>query len=96
MANIRLSKYLNWYAACHLEDGFRREIGSRQDDMSGFAIVNTTLIAKKFIKGYEGLEIRGSIYNLLDKDYTSPAIRFVPNDTPRPGRNFLVEVKYKF
>jgi iron complex outermembrane receptor protein len=96
MANIRLSKYLNWYVACHIEDGFRREIESRQDDMSGFAVVNTTLIAKKFLKGYEGLEIRGSIYNLLDKDYTSPAIRFIPNDTPRPGRNFMVGITYKF
>jgi iron complex outermembrane receptor protein len=97
MANIRLSKYLNFYASCHIEDGFRRDRGDPRDDMSGYAIVNTTLIAKKFLKGYEGLELRGSIYNLFDKDYTSPYYpTLLPGDLPRPGRNFLVEVKYKF
>jgi len=96
MVNIRLSKYLNFYASCHFEDGFRRERGDTRDDMSGYGIVNTTLIAKKFLKGYEGLEIRGSIYNLFDKDYTSPMNEGLPNDIPRPGRNFIVGMKYKF
>ena len=98
MANIRLSKYLNFYTSCHIEDGFRRDRGDLRDDMSGYAVVNTTLIAKKFLKGYEGLEIRGSVYNLFDKDYTNPdyPYPFLPNDMPRPGRNFMVEVKYKF
>ena len=63
----------------------------------GMALVNATLIAKKFLKGYEGLEIRGSVYNLFDKDYTTPNGKGeLPNDTPRPGRNFMIEVKYKF
>ena len=96
MANIRLSRYLNFYAACHFEDGWRRDSGDKRDDMSGYGIVNVTLIAKKFLKGYEGLELRGSVYNLFNKDYTSPAKTQLPNDTPRPGRNFMVEVKYKF
>jgi len=97
MANIRLSKYLNFYAACHFEDGFRRNRGDNRDDMSGYGIVNATLIAKKFLKGYEELEIRGSVYNLFDKDYTSPTGKDqLPNDTPRPGRNFIIEMKYKF
>jgi outer membrane receptor protein involved in Fe transport len=49
-----------------------------------------------FVKGYEGIEVRGSIYNLFDKDYTSPEDPAVPDDMPQPGRNFIVEVKYKF
>jgi iron complex outermembrane receptor protein len=96
MANIRLSKYLNFFAACHIEDGFRRDRGDTRDDMSGFAVVNTTLIAQKFLKEYEGLELRGSVYNLFDKDYTNPEVPALPNDMPQPGRNFIVEVKYKF
>ena len=96
MANVRLSKYLNFYTSCHIEDGFRRNIDDPRDDMSGFAIVNTTLIAKKFLKGYEGFEMRGSVYNLFDKDYTSPEYPSIPDDMPQPGRNFIVEVKYKF
>ncbi len=99
MANIRLSRHLNFYAQCHFEDGFRRDVGDPRDDMSGYAVVDVTLIAKKFLERYEGLEIRGSIYNLFDKDYTSPDWGFpvsVTEDTPRAGRSFIIELKYKF
>jgi len=97
IANIRLSRYLNVYAACPFEDGWRRQRGDNRKDMSGYAIVNATLIAKKFLKAYEGLEMRGSVYNLFDKDYTSPVgVSQLPDDTPMPGRSFMVEVKYKF
>jgi outer membrane receptor protein involved in Fe transport len=97
MANIRLSRYLNLYTSCHFEDGFRRQRGDKRDDMSGYAIFNTTLIAQKFLKDYEGLELRTSVYNLFDKDYTSPAgYQELPQDIPRPGRNFMVEARYKF
>jgi iron complex outermembrane receptor protein len=96
MANIRLSKYLNLYTSCHIEDGFRRNTDDPRDDMSGFAVVNTTLIAKNFLQGYKDLELRGSVYNLFNKDYTYPEDPDIPNDMPQPGRNFLVEVKYKF
>jgi outer membrane receptor protein involved in Fe transport len=65
--------------------------------MSGYATVDATVIAKKFLEGYEGLEIRGSVYNLFDKDYTSPhADPSLPHDVPWPGRSFIVEVKYSF
>jgi outer membrane receptor protein involved in Fe transport len=81
--------------SCHIEDGFRRNVGDSRDDMAGYAVVNTTLIARNFLKGYEGLEVRGSIYNLFDKDYTCPEA-FLPDDMPQPGRNFIIELKYKF
>ena len=58
--------------------------------------VNATLITKEFLEGYEGLELRGSVYNLFDKDYTSPTDPMLPNDTPWPGRSFIIELKYKF
>jgi len=86
MANLRLSRYLNLYTSCHFEDGFRRQRKDNRDDMSGYAIFNTTLIAQKFLKGYEGLELRASVYNLFDKDYSSPAGNHeLPQDIPRPG-----------
>ena len=96
MANIRLSRYLNLYVDCHIEDGFRRNVGDSRDDMSGYAVVNTTLIAKKLLKDFEDLELRGSIYNLFDKDYTSPDDFLLPDDMPQPGRNFMIEVRYTF
>ena len=96
IANIRLSRYLNLNVSCHIEDGFRRDVSDTRDDMAGYAVVNTTLIAKNFLKGYENLEVRGSIYNLFDKDYTSPEDPSLPDDMPQPGRNFIIELKYKF
>ena len=98
MSNIRLSRHLNIYVDCQFVDGFERLpwFPDDRDDPSGYAIVNATLIAKKFLEGYEGLELRGSVYNLFDKDYTSQSGPELPNDWPMPGRNFIVELKYKF
>ena len=90
----KISRYLNFYARCHIEDGFRRDIGDARDNMSGYATIDATMIAKKFLEGHEGLEIRGSVYNLLDKDYTTPWYPNLPNDVPWGGRSFLIELKY--
>ena len=50
-------------------------------------------IDSDILKNYEGLEVRGSLYNLFDKDYTSPTAVFdLPDDLPRPERNFIIEV----
>jgi len=66
IANIRLSRYLNLNVSCHIEDGFRRDVSDTRDDMAGYAVVNTTLIAKNFLKGYENLEVRDqSIISLI-------------------------------
>ena len=54
-----LSRYLNFHTDCHFEDGFRRQEEMTRADKSGYGIVNTTLIAKHFLKGYEGLELAG-------------------------------------
>jgi len=94
MANIRLSRYLSFYTDLCFQDGYERESGDYREEHSGFGIVNATLIAKKLIKG---LEIRGSVYNLLDKEYTFPtATDTLPVDIPMPGRNFIFELQYKF
>jgi iron complex outermembrane receptor protein len=97
MANIRLSRYLNFYSDCFLMDGWQRwDPEDTRDDPSGYAIVNATLIARKFLKGFKGLELRGSVYNLLDEDYTSQWSATLPNDIPMPDRHYIVEMKYKF
>ena len=97
MANIRLSRYLNFHVDGRFIDSIERfRPGDTRDDVSGYGLVNATLIAKKFLKGYEGLELRGSVYNLLDKDWVTPTDQQIPNDMPRPGINFLLEMRYKF
>jgi len=96
MANVRLSRYFNFYADCNYHDGMKRVSRDPRDDPSSVTLVNATLIAKKFLKGYEGLELRGSVYNLLDKDWSRPTPIEIPNDWPIPGINFLLEMKYTF
>ena len=97
MANIRLSRYLNFYADCRFQDAYKRYFpGDTRDDVSGYGIVNATLIAKKFLKGYEGLELRGSVYNLLDKEYSQSKSPDLPNDWPMPDRHYLLELRYTF
>ena len=103
-ANVRLSRYLNLYVDCNHWDSLNRiNPEDQRDDPSSLTWVNATLIAKKFLKGYEGLELRGSVYNLFDKDWSGPVEELtedglpkIPNDLPMPGINFLVEMKYRF
>ena len=97
MANIRLSKHLNFNTSCHLRGGYERQIGDPRDDVSGNAIFNATLIAKKFLRGFEELELRASVYNLFDKDFVEPsALSSLPDDIPMPGRNFMLGLRYTF
>ncbi|QTA91526.1 TonB-dependent receptor [Desulfonema magnum] len=94
MANIRLSDHFNLYTDFYFKDDFKRQSGDDREDMSGFGVANASLIAKDFFKG---LEIRGSVYNLLDKDYTlSTSKGSLPGDLSMPERNFIVEMRYSF
>lgn len=98
MANVELFDWLNWYAEYHFQYDFTRKAGDNRDDPEGFGIVNTTLIAKDFLKDYEGLELRASFYNLFDEDYSYPSssASTIPGDLPMPGFSFFAEVRYSF
>jgi outer membrane receptor protein involved in Fe transport len=94
MANLRLTKYFNLQTNVYFEGARERIEGDLREDPEGFAVVDLTLIARKFI---EGLELRMSVYNVLDTEYTiaTPA-GTLPVDFPMAGRNFLVEASYNF
>jgi len=97
MANVRLSRHLNLNVDFdHFGSLDRFGPGDLRDDPSSNTLVNVTLIVKKFLKGYEGLELRGSVYNLFDDEWPIYVSEFVPYGWPDAGINFLVEVKYKF
>jgi len=87
MANVRLSRYLNFHSDCRFFDPPKSLSNT---------LVSATLIAKKFLKGYEKLELRGSVYNLFDKDLSIPVSEDVPNGWPQPGINYLLEMRYTF
>jgi outer membrane receptor protein involved in Fe transport len=96
-ANVRLNRYLNLNAELLYRGGWCRAEGDPRDDPGGYAIVNATLIAKNFLKELKGLEVRGSVLNLFNKEYTSPAgSGMLPDDIPMPGINFFLELRYTF
>jgi outer membrane receptor protein involved in Fe transport len=97
MANVRLSRHLNFNADCEHVGGLNSwGPGDLRDDTSSSTLVNATLIVKKFLKGYEGLELRGSVYNLFDEDWSNYVSDLVPYGWPQPEINFLLEIKYIF
>jgi len=63
-------------------------------ETSGFGVVNLTLFSQNLLKG---LELSGSIYNLLDRRYSDPATPFLVEEViPRDGRTFRVKLTYRF
>jgi iron complex outermembrane receptor protein len=72
----------------------------RDDSKSeGYPLFNLTLTSgDKLFKGpLSGVEISGSIYNLLDQQYTSVASdEFIQHFIPQNGRNFRLVFSYRF
>ncbi len=97
MANVRLNRYLNLNTYLLYRGGWTRSEGDTRDDPGDYVLVNAALIAKNFLKELKGLEVRGTVYNLFNKDYTSPTgPGQLPDDMPMPGTNFFVELRYAF
>ncbi len=64
-----------------------------RDKLPGYALLNLSVIGKEFFKT---MEIQGTVFNLLDKDYSDPGPTSIPDDFPRPGRTFWVGLSYQF
>lgn len=101
--NMELNEYLNANANLLVVGARPRTKTDTRGELSGYEVLDLTLIGKippspPFDKGgMGGLEIRGSIYNLLDEKYTDPEnTGQVKNDFPREGISFIVEGRYKF
>ncbi|MBT3368759.1 MAG: TonB-dependent receptor, partial [Nitrospina sp.] len=95
--NVRLNKYLNLNAQLLYRGGWHREQGDPRENMSDYVTANATLIARNLLAELKGLEFRGAVYNLFNKDYTAPtAAGELPGDMPLPGINFMLELRYAF
>jgi len=81
-----------------ITDDRRLTLGARYDRYSDFgsAFSPRAGITWEYMKGYEALELRGSVYNLLDKEYSIAHGPELPNDWPMPDRNYLLELRYTF
>lgn len=75
----------------------RKDLGGTQT--AGYPLFNLTLTSgdKLFTGPLKGLEISGSVYNLLDSHYASVASdEFIQRSIPQNGRNFRLVFSYRF
>ncbi len=91
--NVHYWKYINTNVNTFISGCRSREVGDTRDDMPSYALLNLSVIGKEFFKT---MEIQGTVFNLLDKDYNDPGPTSIPGDLPRPGRSFWVGLGYQF
>lgn len=92
--NFALTKYLNTNLhARYCGKRLRLNTDGRKE-LPSYTVYDLALILKEF---WSTMEVKGSIYNLFDKEYVDPsALTSLPSDEPQPGRNFMLEISYKF
>ncbi len=92
--NIGLWKYVNANMHTFISGRRPRESGDARGSLPSYALVNLSFIGKNFLDNFE---VRGSVLNLLDKDYNDPSdIGTVSSDFPQQGRSFMIELRYKY
>lgn len=91
--NVQYPKYINTNLNCFISGKRYRDTGDTREDMPSYALFNLSVIAKDFFKT---MEIQGTVFNLLNKDYDDPGPTSIPDDLPRPGRTFFIGFRYQF
>ena len=91
--NVHYWKYINTNLSAFVSGRRSREEDDTRDDLPAYALLNLSVIGKEFFKT---MEIQGTVYNLLDKDYRDPGPVSIPEDLPRLGRTFFVGLSYEF
>lgn len=91
--NAHYWKYINTNLSTFVSGRRSREKDDTRDDLPAYALLNLSVIGKEFFKT---MEVYGTVYNLLDKDYSDPGPISIPEDLPRPGRTFFVGLSYQF
>ena len=91
--NVHYWKYINTNLSTFVSGKRSREEDDTRSDLPAYALLNLSVIGKEFFKT---MEVQGTVYNLLDKDYSDPGPTSIPDDLPRPGRTFFVGLSYQF
>lgn len=91
--NVHHWKYINTNLSTFVSGPRSREADDTRDDLPAYALLNLSVIGKNFFKT---MEVQGTVFNLLDKDYSDPGSTSIPDDLPRPGRTFFVGLSYQF
>ena len=91
--NVHYWKYVNTNLSAFVSGRRSREVDDARDNLPAYTLLNLSVIGKEF---FNTLEVQGTVFNLLDKDYSDPGPTAVPEDLPRPGRTFFVGLSYQF
>ncbi len=92
--NLGLGKYLNLNSNLLVVSSRPLPRTSTRPDFAGYKVLDLTIIARNF---YKNLELRASVYNLLDEEYADPDISGAyQGNLPREGISFIFETRYKF
>ena len=91
--NAHCWKYVNTNLSAFFSGRRYRVEDDLRDDLPSYALLNLSVIGKEFCKT---MEIQGTVFNLLDKDYSDPGPTSIQNDLPRPERTFFIGLSYQF
>ncbi len=91
--NVHYWKYINTNVNTFISGRRSREAKDTRDDLPAYTLLNLSVIGKEF---FRTMEVQGTVYNLLDKDYNDPGPASMSGDLPRPGRSFFVGLSYQF
>ena len=95
--NYALSRNVSGHADILWTGERSRPAGDPRSAVDPHTTVNVAVTAKNF---YQGLEVRGAIYNLFDERYVDPdlsgATQYIPNDYPRAGISGMLTVGCKY
>ena len=80
------------HTVCLANEGFLAP--APRKPVAAYGVVNLNVLVKDL---FDRIEVAGTIGNLFDKQYFDPSpFLGVPGDYPKPGRNGLLKVTYKF
>lgn len=97
IANWQINSQFNLNTQLVLKGSTPRATGDARDAAPGYGLLNTTLIARNGLRKWGEMELRLSIQNLLNREYSDPApAGTLAADYPKPGRSFLVEAYYTY
>ena len=86
ISNVNFSLTLNY-----IGKRSRSEVDLR-GPIESYLFASSTIVLSEIFKNFS---LSGSVYNIFDSNYfDSGHAKFIPNDYPRPGRNFLLRVNY--
>jgi len=71
--NVHYWKYINTNLSTFVSGSRSREADDNREDLPAYALLNLSVKGKEFFKT---MEVQGTVFNLLDKDYSDPRTYF--------------------